>query len=88
MTADIVLRILREALLLILMLSAPVMLATMLVGLIVGLLQATTQLQEQTLSYVPKLVAAFVTLALTAPWILQHAVRFTSALLDSIAAVR
>ncbi len=84
MTPESVLLILREALLLILLLSAPVMAVTLVIGLVVSLLQATTQLQEQTLSFVPKLVAAFLTLAITGGWILQHAVQFTAALFGSI----
>jgi flagellar biosynthetic protein FliQ len=88
MTAEGVLLILRESLLLILLLSAPVMAVTMVVGLVVSLLQATTQIQEQTLSYVPKLVAAFLTLAITGPWILQHAVQFSAALFETIPTIR
>jgi flagellar biosynthetic protein FliQ len=88
MTPESVLLILRESLLLILLLSAPVMAATLLIGLVVSLLQATTQIQEQTLSYVPKLVAAFLTLAITGPWILQHAVQFTATLFETIPTIR
>lgn len=88
MTPESVLLILRESLLLILLLSAPVMLVTLMIGLIVSLLQATTQLQEQTLGYVPKLVAAFLTLAVTGGWILQHAVQFTATLFASIPTLR
>jgi flagellar biosynthetic protein FliQ len=88
MTADGVLLILRESLLLILLLSAPVMAVTMVIGLVVSLLQATTQIQEQTLSYVPKLVAAFLTLAITGPWILEHAVHFSAELFATIPTIR
>jgi flagellar biosynthetic protein FliQ len=87
MTPESVLLILRESLLLILLLSAPVMAVTMLIGLVISLLQATTQIQEQTLSYVPKLVAAFLTLAITGGWILQHAVQFSAALFESIPSI-
>ena len=77
----------RQGILLTLLLSAAPMLASMLVGFVVSLLQATTQIQEQTLSYVPKLVAVFVTLMVLGPWILFQAVRFTTVLFESIALV-
>jgi flagellar biosynthetic protein FliQ len=88
MTSEMIIRIVREALMLTLLISAPPMLASMLVGLIVSLFQATTQLQEQTLSYVPRLVAVFVTLAVAGPWMLAQAVRFSNVVLDSIQMVK
>jgi len=58
-----------QALYLIVILSAPVLLTAMIVGLVISLLQAVTQIQEQTLSFVPKMVATFIVIALTAGWI-------------------
>lgn len=87
MSTEAIIRILREGLLLVLLLSAGPMLASMLVGLVIGILQATTQIQEQTLSYVPKLTAVFLTVAIMGPWILAQAVKFTVVLFDSIATV-
>ena len=84
MTADTIIRIGREALLLVLLISAGPMLVSVLVGLVVSLFQATTQIQEQTLTYVPKLVAAFLTLAIAGPWMLTQAVRFAAMILESI----
>ncbi|HBY58825.1 MAG TPA: flagellar biosynthetic protein FliQ [Solibacterales bacterium] len=84
MPAEAILRVLREGIVLVILLSAAPMLASMLVGLLVSLLQATTQVQEQTLSFVPKLLATFVTLAILGPWMLEQAVRFTAALLETI----
>jgi flagellar biosynthetic protein FliQ len=88
MSIDAITRVLREGLLLILLLSAGPMLASMLVGFIVSVFQATTQIQEQTLSYVPKLAAVFMTLAIMGPWILAQTVKFTVVIFDSIATVR
>jgi flagellar biosynthetic protein FliQ len=88
MSIDAITRVLREGLLLILLLSAGPMLASMLVGFIVSVFQATTQIQEQTLSYVPKLAAVFVTLAIMGPWILAQTVKFTVVIFGSIATVR
>ena len=55
MSLEAITRVLREALVLVLVVSAGPMLASMLIGLVVAIVQATTQIQEQTLSYVPKL---------------------------------
>ncbi|MGH9428175.1 MAG: flagellar biosynthesis protein FliQ [Terriglobia bacterium] len=88
MSSESTIRILREGLLLILLLSGGPMLASMLVGFFVSLFQATTQIQEQTLSYVPKLVAVFVMLAVMGPWIIAQMVRFTTILFESIPLVR
>lgn len=88
MTTDAILRILREGLLLVLTISAAPMLAAMITGLIVSVFQATTQIQEQTLSFVPKLLAIFLTLAIAGPWMLWQAVRFTTVVLESIALIR
>ena len=84
MSAETIIRIGREALLLVLLISAAPMLVSVLVGFIVSLFQATTQIQEQTLTYVPKLVAVFLTLAIAGPWMLTQAVRFAAMILDSI----
>ena len=88
MNAEMTIRVAREALVLVVFVSGGPMLASMLIGLVVGILQATTQIQEQTLSYVPKLTGVFVTIAIMGPWILAQAVKFTVVLLDSIATVR
>ena len=88
MSPEATMRILREGLLLVLMLSGFPMLASMLVGVVVSVLQAATQLQEQTLSYVPKLVAVFLTIAIAGPWMLTQMVRFTQAIFAAIPQVR
>ena len=87
MDPDSVVRILREGLLLIVLISAPPMFVSLIVGLVVSVLQATTQVQEQTLSFVPKLLAIFLTLAVMGPWMLAQAVQFADALFGAIAEV-
>jgi flagellar biosynthesis protein FliQ len=87
LSAEAITRVLREGLLLVLLLSAGPMLASMLIGLVMGILQATTQIQEQTLSYVPKLAGVFLTIAILGPWILAQSMKFTVVLLNSIATV-
>ena len=64
MSVATVLDILREAFIRILLISGPALLIGMLVGLVISIFQATTQIQEQTLSFVPKLIAIFLTLIL------------------------
>ncbi len=88
MTPEGIMRTLREALVLVLLLSAGPMLTSMLIGLVAGIFQATTQIQEQTLSYVPKLTGVFLAIALLGPWILSQTVKFTAVLLQMIPTVR
>jgi len=88
MNAELTLRVAREGLVLVLLISGGPMLASMLVGLVVGIFQATTQIQEQTLSYVPKLIAVFLSLMVLGPWMLMQSVQFAKALFESIATVR
>ena len=77
MTEDMVLQIGKDALLLIVYLAAPLLLSALAVGLVVGVLQAVTQIQEQTLSFIPKLMALVVALVVMGPWLLQLWVSFT-----------
>ncbi|MCL6639502.1 MAG: flagellar biosynthetic protein FliQ, partial [Firmicutes bacterium] len=59
MTQTFFLHIVQESLFLVLLLSAPVLGAAMVVGLVIGILQAATQIQEQTLTFVPKIIVVF-----------------------------
>ena len=77
MTEDTVLQIGENALLLIVSLAAPLLLSALGVGLLVGVLQAVTQIQEQTLSFIPKLMALVVALVVMGPWLLQRWITFT-----------
>lgn len=77
---DFIIQIAREGLILVLLTSLPPLIASMGTGLIISVLQATTQIQEQTLTFVPKLVAVFAALAITGPWIGEQLVRFTHTL--------
>jgi len=74
----------REAIMLALWISAPVLIVGMAVGLVVGLIQSLTQVQEQTVAFVPKLFAMIVVLALTLPWLLTQLVDFTHELFLNI----
>ena len=68
--------LIRQALLLALFVAAPVLLAGLIVGLIVSLLGAVTQVQEQTLTFIPKIVAMVVCAIVVVPWMAQHVVEF------------
>ncbi|WP_031518104.1 flagellar biosynthesis protein FliQ [Desulfofalx alkaliphila] len=74
----------REALMMVVILAAPGLLMAMFVGLCVGIFQATTQIQEQTLAFVPKLLAVFITLIILAGWLMTVATGFTMKLYSMI----
>ena len=77
MDENLVLQIGQEALTLIVYLAAPLLLSALTVGLLVSIFQVATQIQEQTLSFIPKLMAIVVALIVMGPWMLQLWVSFT-----------
>lgn len=84
MNAQVVLTMAQNALFLLLMVSAPVLGVVLAVGLLVSLFQAITQINEATLSFVPKLVAAIVVFAVAGPWMLTTLVDYIRRTLQSI----
>jgi flagellar biosynthetic protein FliQ len=84
MTPETVVTVGRHALEMTLMLAAPLLLTALAVGLIVGIFQAATQINEMTLSFIPKLLAMAAVLALTGPWMLRTLVEYTRNLIESI----
>jgi len=86
--ADLVLRAIREGLLLVLLVSAPPLMASLFVGFVVSLVQAATQIQDPTIAFVPKLVAVLLVVLATGPLLGAHVVRFAQALLLVIPMVR
>ena len=74
----------REAVMMTLLIAAPVLLVGMVVGLLVGLIQALTQIQEQTVAFVPKLVVMVLVLTLTMPWLLDQMTQYTTELIEQI----
>ncbi|MCB1967031.1 flagellar biosynthesis protein FliQ [Accumulibacter sp.] len=84
MTPELVMDIGRQAVEVTLLLAAPLLLAALLIGLIVSVFQAATQINEQTLSFIPKLVGVFLTLLLAGPWMLQMMVDYVRRLFESI----
>ena len=77
----------QQGLYLLLMVSAPVLLVVLGVGLLVSIFQAATQIHEATLSFVPKIVAAVVVLAIAGPWMLTTLVEYIQRTLQSIPTV-
>jgi flagellar biosynthetic protein FliQ len=76
-----------EALLLLLMVSAPVLGVVLLVGLLVSLFQAITQIHEATLAFVPKLIAAMAVFAFAGPWMLTMLVEYIRRTIESIPSI-
>ena len=84
MTPTTVIDLGRQALELTLLVSAPLFIAALVTGLIVSIFQAATQINEQTLSFVPKLIATFITLVLAGPWMITVLTDFMRRLIESI----
>ena len=70
MTEEVIIDIFTQTLVLIIKVSAPMLLVSLVVGLVISILQTITSIQEQTLTFVPKLLAIFLTLMLAGNWIL------------------
>ena len=77
----------QQGLYMLLMVSAPILLAILVVGLAVSIFQAATQIHEATLSFVPKVVAAVAVLAIAGPWMLTSLVEYIQRTLQAIPSV-
>jgi flagellar biosynthetic protein FliQ len=84
MTSDTVVHLAVQALVLTLKVSAPILLVGLVVGLIVSVFQAVTQIQEATLSFVPKILATGAVMAIGGPWMLDQLLVYTRTLFQSI----
>ena len=84
MTVEYILALGREAISLTLLISAPMLILGLLVGVAISILQAVTQIQEMTLTFVPKIVAVAVALLVFLPWIISRIVTFTAHLYGNI----
>ncbi|MBE5941088.1 MAG: flagellar biosynthesis protein FliQ [Lachnospiraceae bacterium] len=85
MDTAIVIDIAREALWLIIICSAPLLLVSLIVGLVISIFQTVTSIQEQTLTFVPKIISIFITLILCGGWIMDNVVSFMTRLFESFA---
>lgn len=84
MNSDVVIGIARQAIQVTLLVSLPILGIGLVVGVVVSLVQAATQIQEMTLTFVPKIISIFVGLLLLLPWIMNHLVTFTVELFQNI----
>lgn len=84
MTEDFIIGFARQALEVTLLVSMPILLIILLVGIVIGIFQAITQIQEMTLTFVPKIVLTFLGLLLFGPWMLGKVVGFTREILQNI----
>jgi flagellar biosynthetic protein FliQ len=84
MTPEIVTAMMAEAIKITLLVSAPMLLVGLLVGLAISVFSAVTQIQEMTLTFVPKIVAVFMALLFTMPWLIEKLTTYTINLFNSI----
>jgi flagellar biosynthetic protein FliQ len=85
LTPDLVIDLGRQAIQLVLLLSAPPLLAGLLIGGLVGLFQAATQIHEVTLSFIPKILVVFAVLFFLMPWMMKTMLDFTITLFSGLA---
>lgn len=84
MSQDQVLTITENMLKMTVILSAPILLTTFIVGLLISILQSATQIQEMTLSYIPKILAAFFVIFLLGSWMMKHMIDYAKELIINI----
>lgn len=87
MSQDAVLEVFHDALMLALMLCGPMLIISIIVGLVISIIQAATQVHEQTITFVPKLVAIALILLVTGPWMMNRMNEFTVKLFDLISQI-
>ena len=86
MSGDLVIQMAQEALRMVLIISAPMLGLGLLVGLAVSVFQATTSIQEQTLAFIPKIVAVFIAILIFGPWMLKIMVEYLTNILVNLPA--
>lgn len=84
MTPDMVINLAKQAIYTIMIISAPMLLIALAVGLLVSVFQAMTQIQEQTLAFIPKILAVFISVVIFGPWMLTILLDYTRNLFQSL----
>jgi flagellar biosynthesis protein FliQ len=84
MSEALFLELIQQTLLIVIELSMPVLFVSLVVGLIISLFQAVTQIQEATLTFVPKIIACLLAISILGPWMLNVFVNFTVKLLENL----
>jgi len=87
MSPELVVNIGKKAVETVLLAAAPMLITALVVGLVISIFQAATQINEQTMTFVPKIVAVFITLLIFGPWIMDLLTTFTTGLIGQIATV-
>lgn len=88
MSENMVMSIVKEALYTSMLIGGPILILSLLVGLLVSIFQATTQIQEQTLTFVPKVIVIALTLAIGGNWMLNELIKFTTKIMNMIAVIK
>ncbi|AJD49362.1 flagellar biosynthetic protein FliQ [Alcanivorax sp. S71-1-4] len=84
MTPEAVMNLAYQGMMVTLLLAAPLLITALLIGLLVSLFQAATQINEMTLSFIPKILGVFTVLVIAGPWLLELITRFTRELFQNI----
>lgn len=84
MTPEAVIDIMREGILVLLIVVSVLILPSLIVGVFISIFQAATQINEQSLSFVPRLITVFVTLMITAPWLIRVITDFTTNIFEHL----
>lgn len=84
MTPETVIAIAEEGIWVVLLISGPLLALALVVGLVVSIFQATTQIQEQTLAFIPKIVAVLLGIVFFGPWMLSHLISYTNNIFSNL----
>ncbi|MBI3591991.1 MAG: flagellar biosynthesis protein FliQ [Nitrospirae bacterium] len=84
MTAELLTQLSKQTFETILLVGGPVLLVSLVVGILISIFQAITQLQEMTMTFIPKIIAVFLTLLVALPWMVKVLVSFTRSIFENI----
>jgi len=87
MSGELVISLAERGITIVLMVAGPLLILALVVGLLVSIFQATTQIQEQTLAFIPKIVAVLIGLVIFGPWMLTQVVQFTTDIFQNLTTV-
>lgn len=87
MSENYVIDLFQQSVYTILIVSGPMLILALLVGLLISIFQATTQIQEQTLAFVPKIIAVLISLVIFGPWILSHMIDYTLNIFEQMSSI-
>ncbi|CEN21622.1 flagellar biosynthesis protein FliQ [Paraclostridium sordellii] len=88
MNESVVVSVVKETLYTAMLVGGPILIISLIVGLIVSIFQATTQIQEQTLSFIPKLITIALVLVVGGAWMLDELIQFTNKIMNMIAVIK